>query len=82
MSARDIVTLKKAEPFRPFRIHMASGRTFEIRRPEMIQVGLYDVIVFEHNRQDKRIYESFKMLGMQRMKSIELIDTPVAQNQE
>jgi hypothetical protein len=29
----------KAEPFRPFRIHMPSGRTFAIRHPEAINVG-------------------------------------------
>ena len=28
-----------AEPFRPFRITMTSGQTFEIRHPEMIEVG-------------------------------------------
>jgi len=28
-----------AEPFRPFRIRMASGLFFEIRHPEMILVG-------------------------------------------
>ena len=28
-----------AEPFRPFRISMASGQTFEIRHPEMVSVG-------------------------------------------
>jgi hypothetical protein len=28
-----------AEPFRPFRIKMASGAAFEIRHPEMIVVG-------------------------------------------
>jgi hypothetical protein len=28
-----------AEPFRPFRIKMASGQSFEIRHPEMIMVG-------------------------------------------
>jgi hypothetical protein len=28
-----------AEPFRPFRISMASGQVFEIRHPEMISVG-------------------------------------------
>ncbi len=28
-----------AEPFRPFRITMASGETFEIRHPEMVNVG-------------------------------------------
>ena len=28
-----------AEPFRPFRISMASGQTYEIRHPETISVG-------------------------------------------
>ena len=28
-----------AEPFRPFRITLAGGRTFDIRHPEMVQVG-------------------------------------------
>ena len=28
-----------AEPFRPFRISMASGQSFEIRHPEMISLG-------------------------------------------
>jgi hypothetical protein len=28
-----------AEPFRPFRIKMASGASFEIRHPEMVLVG-------------------------------------------
>jgi hypothetical protein len=28
-----------AEPFRPFRIQMTAGRTFEIRHPEMVSVG-------------------------------------------
>lgn len=28
-----------AEPFRPFRIKMASGQVFDIRHPEMILVG-------------------------------------------
>ena len=28
----------KAEPFRPFRLHLASGRTFDVRHPEMIKI--------------------------------------------
>lgn len=35
-----------AEPFRPFRIHMASGRDFEIRHPEMVQVGRTTMTIF------------------------------------
>ncbi|HWE35865.1 MAG TPA: hypothetical protein VG406_04775 [Isosphaeraceae bacterium] len=35
-----------AGPFRPFRISLASGRTFEIRHPEMVQVGRTTMTIF------------------------------------
>jgi hypothetical protein len=35
-----------AEPFHPFRIQMASGRVFEIRHPEMVQVGRTTMTIF------------------------------------
>jgi hypothetical protein len=37
-----------AEPFRPFRITTASGRSFEIRHPEMIQMGRSTVTIFTY----------------------------------
>ena len=47
-----------AEPFRPFRIGMASGQTFEIRHPEMISVGrstarIYTFMIDEGSPQRK-----------------------------
>lgn len=36
-----------AEPFRPFRINMSSGQSFEIRHPEMILVGKSLVRVYQ-----------------------------------
>jgi hypothetical protein len=36
----------QAEPFRPFRIKMASGQAFDIRHPEMILVGRASVRVY------------------------------------
>ncbi len=35
-----------AEPFRAFRITTTSGRSFEIRHPEMIHVGRNTVIIY------------------------------------
>ena len=35
-----------AEPFRPFRITTTSGRTFDIRHPEMVQVGRSTMTIF------------------------------------
>jgi len=39
LSPRFMLDLVAAEPFRPFRIHMASSRTFDVRHPEMIEIG-------------------------------------------
>jgi hypothetical protein len=41
-----MIDFVSAEPFRPFRIHIASGRTFEIGYPEMIRVGRSSVTVY------------------------------------
>ena len=45
---RRIGTYVAAEPFRPFRITTTSGRTFDIRHPEMIQVGRSTMTIFTH----------------------------------
>jgi len=37
-----------AEPFRPFRITMTSGQTFEIRHPEMVSVGRSTAYIFTY----------------------------------
>ena len=41
-----------AEPFRPFRIQMTSGRTFEVRHPEMVQVGRTTMTIFTFLSED------------------------------
>lgn len=42
----------EAEPFRPFRIKMASGPTYEIRHPEMILVGRSSARVYTSTEGD------------------------------
>ena len=46
ITTRKVVEYVAAEPFRPFRIKMASGQSFEIRHPEMILVGRTSVRVY------------------------------------
>jgi len=46
ISFQRIASYVGAEPFRPFRITTAGGRTFEIRHPEMIQVGRSTMTIF------------------------------------
>jgi hypothetical protein len=81
MTYEEIFEYVDAEPFQPFRIQMASGRTFDVRHPEMIRVGEHSVVVFEYLEEDDHIFERFRMLGLQLVESIEHIDSPVAQDQ-
>jgi hypothetical protein len=46
MTSRKVVEYVTAEPFRPFRIRMASGQSFDIRHPEMILVGRTSVRIY------------------------------------
>jgi hypothetical protein len=46
ISFQRIASYVGAEPFRPFRITTAGGRTFDIRHPEMIQVGRSTMTIF------------------------------------
>lgn len=46
MTNNRILNYVNAEPFRPFRISMASGRTFEIRHPDMVAISKTTVHVF------------------------------------
>lgn len=39
ITMKTVVRYLTAEPFRPFRINMVSGKSYEIRHPEMIAVS-------------------------------------------
>jgi hypothetical protein len=69
-----------AEPFRPFRISMASGQVLEISHPEMISVGrttahIYTYLSDDPEQARQREYEVSLLL----MESIEPLDVASAQ---
>ena len=39
MTSKEVLNHVTGEPFRPFRIHIASGRSFEVKYPEVVMVG-------------------------------------------
>ena len=63
-----------AEPFRPFRLKMASGQTFDIRHPEMILVGKSSVKVYTRSKPDSAA-EHWHDVSLMLMESIEPIDS-------
>jgi hypothetical protein len=45
---QEIGSYVTAEPFRPFRITLVGGRTFDIRHPEMVQVGRSTMTIYTY----------------------------------
>jgi hypothetical protein len=80
--SRSMMTLNKivehvgAEPFRPFRISMASGQSYEIRHPERILVGRSSVRVYQNGEHET--IPHWQDLSMLLMESIEPIPAPSA----
>lgn len=75
MTVRTIVDFITAEPFRPFRLHMASGRSFEIRHSEMIKVGRSSATVYERPEGDLNQSERWQEVSLMLMESVEPLET-------
>ena len=67
-----------AEPFRPFRIQMTGGRTFEIRHPEMVQVGRTTMTIFTFMSDDAdQVTEQHIEVSLLLVESVEPLDAAV-----
>jgi hypothetical protein len=75
INPRELLKAVRAQPFHPFRLHMASGRTFDVRHPEMIQVGASTALVFSPSKIDPQIFEDYEILSLMLMESIEPLET-------
>jgi hypothetical protein len=65
-----------AEPFRPFRIRMASGQTYEIRHPEMIAVKRTSARISYFASETKPDGERESELSLMLMEAVEPLDVP------
>lgn len=78
MTYRKLGEYVATEPFRPFRIKMASGQSFEIRHPEMILVGGTSVRIYTVTGDDQN--EKWHDTSLLLTKTIEPLDAPVHQS--
>jgi hypothetical protein len=74
MTTQDIRRYLRAEPFMPFRIHTASGRTFDIRHPEMVHMGKADLVVFSLVADDPAVHDDWDTVSLLLIESISHLD--------
>ncbi len=77
MTYRKLGEYVAAEPFRPFRIRMASGQSFDIRHTEMLLVGRTSARVYTATGTDQN--EKWHETSLLLMETIEPLDAPVTQ---
>jgi hypothetical protein len=77
MRPEDILSWVRETPFKPFRICLNSGRTYEIRHPEMLKVGRSSMHIYSYTGGHEDPYERVEMVGLVLVERIEPIDTPV-----
>ena len=75
-TSRKLVDCVTAEPFRPFRIRMASGQSFDIRHPEMILVGRSSVRIYTVT--DNDAHEKWHDVSLMLMETIEPVEAAVS----
>jgi hypothetical protein len=78
MAPQEVLNYLKAEPFRPFRIRMASGRTYEIRHPEMVRVTLTALVIFSSVSESPDIFDKWETASLGHIESISHLQTPAA----
>lgn len=82
MTASRILNYVTAEPFRPFRLRMASGDSFEIRHPEMVQVGKTTATIFTWMSDDPEgPSEREREISVLLIESIEPLSVQIAREQ-
>lgn len=77
LTFRKVGEYVEAEPFRPFRIKMASGALYEIRHLEMIVVGRTSVRVYTSFEGDPGNGARWRDVSLMLMEALQPID-PVA----
>ena len=74
---RKAVDYIAAEPFRPFRVHTASGRIFEVRHPEFVAVGRSTLKVYVPPQSDPDGPLKWEETSLMLIESIAPLDAPV-----
>jgi len=77
IAPQELLNYLKATPFRPFRIHMASGDSFDVRHPELVRVGRNSSILFTLVSESPDIFDRWETLSLMLMERISQLDATV-----
>lgn len=78
MTPPQLLSYIKAEPFRPFQLHMASGKSYDIRHPEMVKLGKSFLLVFSFSPESTDLVDQWDSVSLMLIESISHLDVAVS----
>jgi hypothetical protein len=78
MTPQEVLNYLQAQPFRPFRIRMNSGRTFDIPHPDMVRSGRRDLLIFTFVSDSPDVYDRWENVSLLLIESISPLEASVA----
>jgi hypothetical protein len=78
VTSREVLNYMQAQPFRPFRIRMNSGRAFDIGHPEMVRVGRRDLLIFTFVSDSTSVYDRWENISLMLIESLSPLEASVA----
>ncbi|NMG20391.1 hypothetical protein [Brasilonema bromeliae] len=76
MTPEALNTFVKAVPFRPFRITLVNGTTYDIRHPEMLLLTRRDAFLSVRDNPDGEFADRVIAIGLSVVASATQLDTP------
>ena len=73
----------RSSPFRPFRLHVSDGGTFDIRHPEMLMVTRHSAVIgmqedhgAQHERNDYPVIDRYTVVDLLHVTRLEQLSQP------
>jgi len=79
MGFQDFATLRRQEPFRPFRVKTKDGQAFDAVHPDlMMACSDYVIIGFPRKGSDQPFFETFTRVNYSDIAQVEMLDADKA----
>ncbi len=79
MTVQTFRDLLRRQPFKPFRLVMSSGQTYDVRHPEMAMLTRTDMLVGV-DVEDDGVPAEFKICSLLHVTAVEPLGTPTVES--
>jgi hypothetical protein len=76
MKPADLLTIVRARPFQPFRMHLSDGTVYEVRHPELVVVALGTALVGYPAASVPGAWESYDIVALSHIVRVDFIQQP------